>query len=169
MGTGPGGTAAARAAVLLDDPHDEIGRTRARRDRSPAERKVGGVRVAQHAGVTGRVENCVTWVFTALVTAYAGERGSTSTCTCRTAERKTRSAGKTGIPGGLAFATKPELALEQVKRLVAGRLRVLWAAADEVYGRSATSGRAAGTRPVLRRHRSLRHHDHLRAEQGHPR
>ena len=43
---------------------------------------------------------------------------------------------KAGIPEALAFATKPELAIAQVKRLVAGGLRVLWAAADEVYGRS---------------------------------
>jgi hypothetical protein len=43
---------------------------------------------------------------------------------------------KAGIPEGLSFATKPELAIAQVRRLVAGGLRVLWAAADEVYGRS---------------------------------
>ena len=44
--------------------------------------------------------------------------------------------GEGGIPEGLSFATKPELAIAQVRRLVAGGLRVLWAAADEVYGRS---------------------------------
>ena len=77
---------------------------------------------------------------------------------------------KAGIPEGLAFATKPELALEQVKRLIAGGLRVLWAAADEVYGRSGDfRAGLRGARPVLRRHRSLRHHDHLREEQGHTR
>ena len=53
---------------------------------------------------------------------------------------------KAGIPEGLAFATKPELALEQVRRLIAGGLRVLWAAADEVYGRS--GGFRAGLRAL---------------------
>jgi SRSO17 transposase len=43
---------------------------------------------------------------------------------------------KARIPDGPAFATKPELAISQVKRLVSGGLRVLWAAADEVCGRS---------------------------------
>ena len=43
---------------------------------------------------------------------------------------------KAGIPEDLAFATKPELAIAQAKRLVKAGLRVLWAAADEVYGRS---------------------------------
>ena len=40
-----------------------------------------------------------------------------------------------GIPEKLAFATKPELAIAQAKRLIAAGLRVTWAAADEVYGR----------------------------------
>jgi hypothetical protein len=42
---------------------------------------------------------------------------------------------KAGIPAGLAFATKPELAIEQARRVMASGIRVLWAAADEVYGR----------------------------------
>jgi hypothetical protein len=86
--------------------------------------------------VTGRVENCVTWVFTALVTAcgqaWVDFDVYMPDCWARDPQRRE----KAGIPEGLAFATKPELALEQVKRLIAGGLRVLWAAADEVYGRS---------------------------------
>src|SRR6266536_4325186 len=42
---------------------------------------------------------------------------------------------KAGIPDGLAFATKPELAINQAKRLIAAGVRAMWAAADEVYGR----------------------------------
>ncbi len=42
---------------------------------------------------------------------------------------------KAGIPEDLAFATKPELAIEQLKRLMAAGVRAMWAAADEVYGR----------------------------------
>ena len=40
------------------------------------------------------------------------------------------------MPGRLRFATKPELAAEQAKRLIKAGVRVMWAAADEVYGRS---------------------------------
>ncbi len=43
---------------------------------------------------------------------------------------------KARIPGKLAFATKPELAIAQARRLITAGVRVLWAAADEVYGRS---------------------------------
>ena len=42
---------------------------------------------------------------------------------------------KAGIPEKLTFATKPELAIAQAKRLMGAGLRAAWAAADEVYGR----------------------------------
>jgi DDE superfamily endonuclease len=41
-----------------------------------------------------------------------------------------------GIPGDLAFATKPQLAMDQLERLLAAGLPARWAAFDEVYGRS---------------------------------
>jgi hypothetical protein len=90
----------------------------------------------QRAGVTGKIENCVTWVFSALVTAsgqaWAGFDAYMPGCWAKDPGRRE----KAGIPQGLAFATKPELAIAQVRRLVAGGLRVLRAAADEVHGRS---------------------------------
>jgi SRSO17 transposase len=89
----------------------------------------------QHAGVTGKVENCVTWVFTALVTAlgqaWADFDVYMPQCWAEDPGRRR----KAGVPQDLAFATKPELAINQVKRLMAAGARVLWAAADEVYGR----------------------------------
>ena len=123
--------------VLLDDPHDEIGPGLALDETAHLRKGKSAACVSpQHAGVTGRVENCVTWVFTALVTAcgqaWVDFDVYMPDCWAKDPQRRK----KAGIPGGLAFATKPELALEQVKRLVAGGLRVLWAAADEVYGRS---------------------------------
>jgi len=123
--------------VLPDDPHDEIGPGLALDETAHLRKGKSAACVSpQHAGVTGRVENCVTWVFTALVTAcgqaWVDFDVYMPDCWAKDPQRRK----KAGIPGGLAFATKPELALEQVKRLVAGGLRVLWAAADEVYGRS---------------------------------
>jgi hypothetical protein len=41
-----------------------------------------------------------------------------------------------GIPGDLQFATKPQLAMRQLGRLLAAGLPARWAAFDEVYGRS---------------------------------
>ena len=90
----------------------------------------------QHAGCTGKVENCVTTVFSAYVTAhgqawadfdvYMPERWA--------GDLPRRQAA--GIPGDLAFATKPQLAIVQLGRLGAAGLPIGWAAFDEVYGRS---------------------------------
>jgi hypothetical protein len=89
----------------------------------------------QHAGVTGKVENCVTWVFTALVTASGQAWADFDVYMPKSWAKDPGRRAKAGIPDSLMFATKPELAAEQLKRLIAAGARVLWAAADEVYGR----------------------------------
>ena len=90
----------------------------------------------QHAGCTGKVENCVTTVFSAYVTAngqawadfdvYMPERWADDLPRRRAA----------GIPDDLEFATKPQLAMNQLDRLTAAGLPARWVAFDEVYGRS---------------------------------
>ena len=90
----------------------------------------------QHAGCTGTVENCVTTVFSAYVTArgqawadfdvYMPDRWAGDLARRRDA----------GIPDDLVFATKPQLAMDQLERLLAAGLPARWAAFDEVYGRS---------------------------------
>jgi SRSO17 transposase len=96
----------------------------------------------QHAGCTGKVENCVTTVFSAYVTTsgqawadfnvYMPERWA--------ADMQRRRAA--GIPDDLAMATKPELATAQVRRLLNTGLPIRWAAFDEVYARSGNLRRA---------------------------
>jgi len=90
----------------------------------------------QHAGVTGKVENCVTWVFAALITSFGQVWVDFDVympkCWAGGAKRRK----KAGIPEKLEFATKPELAAAQLKRLIAAGLQACWVAADEVYGRS---------------------------------
>jgi SRSO17 transposase len=90
----------------------------------------------QHAGCTGKVENCVTTVFSAFVTAsgqawvdfdvYMPKRWVDDQ------PRRHRAA----IPDDLEFATKPQLAMAQLDRLMAAGLPARWVAFDEVYGRS---------------------------------
>src|SRR5512144_1433676 len=90
----------------------------------------------QHAGCTGGVENCVTTVFSAYVTAngqawvdfdvYMPERWAGDPARRRAA----------GIPDELTFATKPQLAANQLDRQVAAGSPARWVAFDEVYGRS---------------------------------
>jgi SRSO17 transposase len=123
--------------VLRDDPGDLIGPGLAFDETADLRKGTSTACVSpQHAGVTGKVDNCVTWVFAALVTAlgqawidfdvYMPE------CWATDPQRR----AKAGIPAKLTFATKPDLAIAQAKRLITAGVRVLWAAADEVYGRS---------------------------------
>jgi SRSO17 transposase len=123
--------------VLRDDPDDPIGPGLAF-DETADLRKGGSTACVspQHAGVTGKVDNCVTWVFAALVTALGQAWIDFDVympdCWAKDPQRR----AEARIPEKLAFATKPELAIAQVKRLMAAGIRALWAAADEVYGRS---------------------------------
>jgi hypothetical protein len=73
----------------------------------------------QHAGCTGTVENCVTTVFSAYVTAH-GRPGWTSRCTCRSAGPGISRRRAAGVPDDLTFAAKPQLAMNQLDRLTAG-------------------------------------------------
>src|SRR6516225_8417532 len=50
-----------------------------------------------------------------------------------------------GIPASLQFATKPQLAMGQLGRLIAAGLPVKWVAFDEVYGRSEELRKKAAT------------------------
>jgi hypothetical protein len=68
----------------------------------------------RRCGVTGKTENCVTWVFSALVTATGRCRAWSGLYMpeCRAKDPARRE--KAGIPRSLAFATRPDLAIAQV-------------------------------------------------------
>ena len=90
----------------------------------------------QHAGCTGKVENCVTTVFTSYVTTagscwvdfdvYFPRRWADDP------DRRVRAK----VPADLDLVTKPDLAAAQVTRLMSTGVPINWVAGDEVYGRS---------------------------------
>ena len=92
----------------------------------------------QHAGCTGKVENCVTTVFSAYITP-GGQAWADFDLYMpqRWADYKERREAA-GIPGDLQFASKPTLAIGQLRRLIAAGLPLKWVAADEVYARSSS-------------------------------
>ena len=90
----------------------------------------------QHAGCTGQVENCVTTVFSAYVTARGQAWADFDVYMPDRWARDMPRRRAAGIPGDLDFATKPQLAIRQLGRLTAAGLPVKWVAFDEVYGRS---------------------------------
>jgi SRSO17 transposase len=124
--------------VLDNDADDEIGPGVAVDETADLKRGKATACVSpQHAGVTGRVENCVTWVFAALVTVSAQAWAWFDLYMPEETWAKDPGRRKAaGIPEGLTFATKPDLAIAQVRKLVSLGLRFFWVAADEVYGRS---------------------------------
>ena len=125
------------AAWIPDSPRDLIGPGIAIDETAQLKKGEATACVApQHAGCTGTVENCVTTVFCAYVTAngqawvdfdvYMPKRWASDAARRRAA----------GIPDELQFATKPQLAINQLDRQVAAGSPARWVAFDEVYGRS---------------------------------
>jgi hypothetical protein len=116
---------------------DEIGPGLAVDETTDLKRGAGTACVSpQHSGVTGKTENCVTWVFSALVTATGQCWAWFDLCMPECWAKDPARRKKAGIPRGLRFATKPDLAIAQVKAVIGHGVRVCWVAAGEVCGRS---------------------------------
>jgi SRSO17 transposase len=88
-----------------------------------------------YTGTAGRIENCQVGVFTAYVTSdgaralidrelYLPQKWAGDRDRCRRA----------GIGGGVAFATKPQLARKMIERAVAAGIPFSWVTGDEAYG-----------------------------------
>src|SRR5215213_5557703 len=88
----------------------------------------------QYSGTAGRIENCQIGVFLG----YATPRGRAGIDRALYLPRawaedpKRRAAA--GVPGQVAFRTKPQLALEMIERALAAAVPAKWIVADEVYG-----------------------------------
>src|SRR6516164_4606706 len=90
----------------------------------------------QHAGCTGHVENCVTTVFSTYVTTSGQVWADFDVFLPGRWETDPQRRRAAGIPRGLERRTKPQLAEDQLERLLKAGLPARWAAFDEVYGRS---------------------------------
>jgi len=90
----------------------------------------------QHAGCTGHVENCVTTVFAAYVTTSGQAWADFDVFMPGRWDKDLPRRRAAGIPRGLERRTKPQLAEDQLERLLKAGLPARWAAFDEVYGRS---------------------------------
>ena len=125
------------AAWIPDDPADLIGPGLAIDETAHLKKGDATACVSpQHAGVTGKVENCVTSVFSAYVTAHGQAWADFDLyLPTRWADDPDRRKAA-GVPEDLTFATKPDLAIAQLERLLTAGLPIRWVAFDEVYGRS---------------------------------
>jgi SRSO17 transposase len=88
----------------------------------------------QYCGASGKIDNCQVGVFLSWQTAkghalidralYLPREWTEDPARCRAA----------GIPGGVSFATKPELARRMVEQALEAGARPAWVVADAVYG-----------------------------------
>ena len=104
-----------------------------------AELKAGDHTVAvapQYAGITGQVENCQTVVFLAYVTARAHALMDFALYLPKTWIGDPHRRARAQVPDEIGFATKPQLAIDLVRRAVAAAVPFAWIVADEVYGRA---------------------------------
>jgi SRSO17 transposase len=122
-----------RAYILeqLGDPHAVlvIDETSVRKHGN----KSAGV-ATQHCGTTGQLENCQVGVFLA----YASPKGHTLLdrelyLPMRWTQDRER-CQEAGIPDGVRFATKCELAQNMMERIWYAQIPVAWVVADSVYG-----------------------------------
>jgi SRSO17 transposase len=88
----------------------------------------------QYCGTTGRVENCQVGVFLSYVTTRGHSLIDRELYLpadwCEDPDRRRAAA----IPEAVHFQTKPELAVQMMKRLLQEHLSISWVVADTVYG-----------------------------------
>jgi SRSO17 transposase len=104
-----------------------------------AELKAGEQTVAvapQYAGITGQVENCQTVVFLAYVTARAHALMDFVLYLPKAWISDSDRRARAHVPDTTTFATKPQLAVDLIRRAVAAAVPFAWIVADEVYGRA---------------------------------
>ena len=159
------------AECLPDDPGDLIGPGIAIDETAHLKKGRSTACVApQHAGVTGKVENCVTWVFAALVTALGQARPDFDVYMPKSWAEDPRRRRKAGIPEGLAFATEPRTGHRAGKTPGSSRAAgLLGGRRRGVRALRRIPGRVPGAEPGLRHDHPLRLPGHPREEQGHPR
>lgn len=138
-----GRLAALAAAWLPHEADDLIGPGIAIDETAALKRGDATAAVApQHAGCTGKVENCVTTVFTAYVTATDQTWVDFDIYLPKRWVDDQRRRQQAAVPEALGLRTKPQLAIDQLDRLVTAGLPINWVAFDEVYGRSGELRRA---------------------------
>lgn len=96
----------------------------------------------QYSGTAGRIENCQIGVFLGYVTAKGRALVDRALYLPREWADDGGRRAEAGVPGGVAFATKLDLARQMVERAVAAGVPAKWVTGDAVYG-SAYTFRAA--------------------------
>jgi SRSO17 transposase len=123
------------AVARLGDPADAVLVLDESGQEKAGEHTAGVAR--QYLGCAGRVANGINVVYAS----YAAVAGHTVISARLYVPRGWADDGQrrraAGIPGGLEFKTKPQLAAEMIKQLITEERCPPWVTGDEVYGRDA--------------------------------
>jgi SRSO17 transposase len=105
----------------------------------------------QYTGSAGKVTNCQIGVFAAYVSRHGHAFIDRALYLPKSWTSDAARLTAAHVPEGTAFATKPALAVEMIKRAIAAGVPVSWVAADAVYGVGDIEGalRRAGKGYVL--------------------
>ena len=88
----------------------------------------------QYSGTAGRIENSQVGVFVSYASAAGRALIDRRVYLPRSWADDPARCAAAGIPAGVGFATKPQLALEMITGAVAAGMPAAWVAADEAYG-----------------------------------
>lgn len=88
-----------------------------------------------YSGTLGKVDNCQIGVFAAYVSRKGRSVVDARIYLPQQWARDRARRKKVGVPQGVRFHTKPELAVEMIERAAAGPLSLRWVACDDGYGR----------------------------------
>jgi SRSO17 transposase len=88
----------------------------------------------QYSGTAGRVENCQLGVFLAYASAAGRALIDAELYLPRSWASDQARCAEAGVPAGVGFATKPELARAMLSRVLDAGIPASWVTADEAYG-----------------------------------
>jgi SRSO17 transposase len=88
----------------------------------------------QYSGTAGRIENSQVGVFLSYASPLGRALTGRRVYLPRSWTDDPQRCAAAGIPAGVGFATKPELALDMIAAAVAAGMPASWVAADELYG-----------------------------------
>jgi SRSO17 transposase len=88
----------------------------------------------QYSGTAGRIENCQVGVFLSYASPLGRALIDRRVYLPRSWADDRQRCAAAGIPAGVEFTTKPQLALDMITDAVAAGMPASWVAADELYG-----------------------------------
>jgi SRSO17 transposase len=90
----------------------------------------------QYSGTAGRTENCQIGVFLSYTSKFGHTLIDRELYLPKSWTQEPERCREAGVPEGIKFATKPELAIKMINRVLEAKIPIAWFVGDSVYGSS---------------------------------